>query len=82
MLEHVVISAMALDPAIPLEPGHNFRPVRLGLGHGGRSMRKYWRILGCQASKSGVFPTLLVMGFAISILDLQPGAMPPCRKRL
>jgi hypothetical protein len=48
MLEHVVVSAMTLDPAILLEPSHNFYPVRLGLGHG--SMRKYWRTGRFQSS--------------------------------
>jgi hypothetical protein len=34
MLVHIMVAAMALNPAIPLEPHCHFRSVRLRLGHG------------------------------------------------
>jgi hypothetical protein len=44
MLEHIVIPAMALDPAITPEPRRHLGPVRFGLGRHGFPVRKYWRI--------------------------------------
>jgi hypothetical protein len=49
VLEYVMAAAVTLDPPFPLEPRYDFRPVRFGLGHGRRSMRKYWRIFDCQS---------------------------------
>jgi hypothetical protein len=37
MLEHVMVAAVTLDPALTSEPCRNFCPVRFGLGHGKRS---------------------------------------------
>jgi hypothetical protein len=34
VLEHVMITAMTLDPALTFESRRNFCPVRFGLGHG------------------------------------------------
>jgi hypothetical protein len=33
VLEHVMIAAMTLDPALTFESRRNFCPVRFGLGH-------------------------------------------------
>jgi len=34
VLEHVMVTAVTLDPALPFESRRNFCPVRFGLGHG------------------------------------------------
>jgi hypothetical protein len=37
MLEHIMVAAVTLDPALAFESRRNFCPVRFGLGHGTRS---------------------------------------------
>jgi hypothetical protein len=37
VLEHVIIAAVRLNPALTFESRRNFCPVRFGLGHGKRS---------------------------------------------
>lgn len=44
VLVDVMVAAVPLDPAVPLQSCHNLRPVGFGLGHGNAPMRKYWRI--------------------------------------
>jgi hypothetical protein len=49
MLVHVVVAAVALDPAVSRQPCRDLVPVRLGLDRGGLPMRKYWRIIGLRS---------------------------------